>query len=348
MSSAPVSSKNMLVLNNSTPLSEIPSIVSGHREIEIDCGVLELSGKRLNDMMIAANGGNFEHFILRNVCGQNLIGTGISRPAKISVYGMMGNHSCAFIDGLYVNTFPTRFPNGVWCPGDAQVAIGTSANPEELNIAGSVDDLFASYAPSGRFRVAGQGGNRCALRAGAGVPEIWREVNYDALENKSDEERIEEMLYLYQKRRADIRTKGWNTYIDGFKRELERRTPPIITFGRKVKDYFMEYAQGTIGVVFNLYNIKRPTGYYVCSGMTAGKALIRGEVDDAQLGVHVKKVLLDDSDRELLMNETKGLYECFNNVLHSDRYQGNLDRLMAACDKDPEKFSSEFVKIVPA
>lgn len=337
-----------IVLNYLTPLDDVANAVSGQKEIEIDCGVLDLSGQYLNAMMKIARAQGVEHFILKNVCGQNLIGTGLEPGARITIHGMMGNHSCAFVDRLHINSYPTRFPNDVWCPGDAQVAIGTSANPIELNIAGSVDDLFASYAPSGRFRVAGQGGNRCVLRAGAGIPEVWREIDYNRIDCMTDEERLEDMLYLYQKRRAKIHQQGWDDYIGGFKRELERRTPPVITFGRRVKDYFMEYAQGSVGVVLNLYNYDNPVGYYVCSGMTAGKAFIRGNVDDSRLGVRVKKGKLENEDRELLVAEMKGFYDCFAGVLQSERYERNLESAFKSCTKDSEKFTSEFVKIVPA
>lgn len=339
---------NATVLNYLTPLDDVANAVSGQKEIEIDCGVLDLSGQYLNAMMKIARAQGVEHFILKNVCGQNLIGTGLEPGTRITIHGLMGNHSCAFVDRLHINSYPTRFPNDVWCPGDAQVAIGTSANPIELNIAGSVDDLFASYAPSGRFRVAGQGGNRCVLRAGAGIPEVWREIDYNRIDCMTDEERLEDMLYLYQKRRAKIHQQGWDDYIGGFKRELERRTPPVIIFGRRVKDYFMEYAQGSVGVVLNLYNYDNPVGYYVCSGMTAGKAFIRGNVDDSRLGTRVKKGKLENEDRELLVAEMKGFYDCFAGVLQSERYERNLESLFKSCTKDSEKFTSEFVKIVPA
>lgn len=334
-------------LNYLTPLESVAAAVRGKKEIEIDCGVLDMDGKRLNDMMKIARAQAVEHFILKNVCGQNLLGTGIEPPATITVHGMMGNHSCAFVDRLNINSYPTRFPNNVWCPGDAQVAIGTSANPIELNIAGSVDDLFASYAPSGRFRVAGQGGNRCALRAGAGIPAVWREIEWKKIEKMSESQRVEGMLYLYQKRRANIHRLGWDEYISSFKHELDRRTPPVIIFGRRVKDYFMEYAQGTVGVVLNLYDFDSPIGYYVCSGMTAGTAFIRGKVESNQLGVRVKKGKLENKDRELIAAEMKGFYDRFHGVMQSERYESKLDRIMMHCEKDPEQFSSEFVKIVP-
>lgn len=343
-----MSEENTAVLNYLTPLEDVDKIVSGLKEIEIDCGVLDLSGQYLNVMMKRARAQGVEHFILKNVCGQNLIGTGLEPGARISIYGLMGNHSCAFIDRLHINSYPTRFPSDVWCPGDAQVAIGTSANPVELNVAGSVDDLFASYAPSGRFRVAGQGGNRCGLRTGAGIPEVWREVNYQRIECMDENERIEDMLHLYQKRRAKIHQQGWDNYIEGFKYELARRTPPVITFGRRVKDYFMEYAQGSIGVVFNFYDYDTPVGYYVCSGMTAGKAFIRGKVAESRLGARVKKVKLEDEDRTFLIAEMNDFYNCFAGVLQSDRYESNMEAALERSKKDPEKFTSEFVKIVPA
>lgn len=339
--------KERVCLNSSASMSEIPSLIENRKEIEIDCGVMDISGRRLNEMMKIARAGGVEHFILKNVCGQNLIGTGIAGPAKITVYGIMGNHSCAFSDRLTINTFPTNFPNGVRCPGDAQVAIGTSANPIELNVAGSVDDLFASYAPSGEFRVAGQGGNRCVLRAGAGIPAVWREIDYTAFKDMKDNEISEWMLDKYQKRRAKIRQVGWDKYIESFKKDVERRTPPIVVFGRRVKDYFMEYAQGTVGIVLNVYDLETPIGYYTCSGMTAGRAYIRGHVEDARLGKRVKKGSLTDEDRKLLISQMKEFYACFNGVLHSERYQGNLDTLMEGCVKDPEKFTSKFVKIIP-
>ena len=339
------SDKNLL--NASTPLESVASAVDGLKEITIDCGVMDMTGKYLNAMMKIARSCGVEHFILENVCGQDLVGTGIPGPAKISVFGLMGNHSCGFVDGLTINTFPTKFSNGVWCPGDAQVAIGTSANPVELNIGGSVDDLFASYAPSGTFRVAGQGGNRCVLRAGAGIPQVWREVDYGATRDFGDNERIEEMLSVYQKRHSEIQMRGWDSFIKGFEKELERRTPPVVVFGRKVKDYFMEYAQGTVGIILNVYNLPSPIGYYICSGMTAGKAYIRGEVNAAQLGNRVKKVFLDEDDVKLILHETRNFYASFKGIMDSRKYHEHLERLMGECNEDEERYASGFVKIVP-
>jgi len=335
------------MLNAGTPLESVASAVDGLKEITIDCGVMDMAGKKLNAMMKIARGAGVEHFILVNVCGQDLIGTGIAGPARISVYGLMGNHSCAFVDGLTINTFPTRFSNSVWCPGDAQVAIGTSANPVEMNIGGSVDDLFASYAPSGNFRVAGQGGNRCVLRAGAGIPQIWREIDYNAIRDMGDNERVEAMLFKYQKRHAEIELRGWDSFIEGFSKELERRSPPVVVFGRKVKDYFMEYAQGTIGIILNVYNLPSPIGYYVCSGMTAGKAYIRGEVKESQLGNRVKVADMNEEDIKLISRETRAFYASFKGVIDSRKYNEKLEMLIKACDEDEERYASGFVKIVP-
>ena len=155
--------ENRPAITTSTPLEEAAEIAKQTGEATIDCGVMDMSGAHLNRLMKSVRAEGVANFKLVNVCGQNLIGTGVIGPAKIEVHGMMGNHSAAFIDKVELDTYPTTFPNGVWCPGDAQVAIGNTSNPSALNIGGSVDDLFASYCPSGIFRVAGQGGNRCGL-----------------------------------------------------------------------------------------------------------------------------------------------------------------------------------------
>ncbi len=335
-----------LILNPSTPLDDVKEMVKGSKSVTIDCGVMKMSGVRLNDMMKAARSEGVLDFTLINVCGQNLIGTGVPGPAKISVRGLMGNHSAAFIDKIELNTYPTYFPNKVWCPGDAQVAIGNTSNPTELNIGGSVDDLFASYCPSGMFRVAGQGGNRCGLRAGAGIPHVWREIDYSEYENMPVEEIKEDLLYKYQLRKAKLNIMGFQKFLLEFKKKVEDREPPVIVFGRRVRDYFMEYAQGTIGVILNVYDASFPAGYYICSGMTAGTAFLRGDISPDQLGVNVKMTALTDENRDFLSKQIKGFYETFNNRI-TDAYQERLDTLLKRLDKDPDEILDQFVKIVP-
>ncbi|MGK7345781.1 MAG: hypothetical protein ACNS63_08225 [Candidatus Nitrospinota bacterium M3_3B_026] len=336
-----------VTLNGKTPIEDVARIARGYEKAVIDCGVMEMSGERLNEIMKIARAEGVAEFELKNVCGQMLIGTGVPGPAKIGVHGLMGNHSCAFIDRIELNTYATRFPNGVWCPGDAQVAIGNTSNPTELNVGGSVDDLFASYCPSGVFRVAGQGGNRAGLRAGAGIPGVWREIDYSGLEGMSAEDIREDLLFKYQLRRAKLERMGFQKFLLEFKKDVEDRKPPVIVFGRRVRDYFMEYAQGTIGVILNVLDIESPAGYYICSGMTAGKAFIRGEIRKEQLGVKVGFAELTDDDRDFLRRQTFDFHKTFYGRVKDD-YRAGLDRLVEKIEKNPGEALDRYVKIVPA
>lgn len=333
-------------MDSNVVLDKIASKIGKNKKVTIDCGVMAMGGVRLNELMKIAASHGVKDFRLINVCGQSLIGTGVRGIDKISVYGLMGNHCAAFIDQVTLNTYPTEFPNGVWCPGDAQVAIGNTANPKELNVSGSVDDLFASYAPSGLFQVAGQGGNRCGLRGGAGVPRIWRKIDYGAIEGMSTEEIKESLLYKYQLRRAQVEQMQWKDFVKGFRIKVEDRNPPVIVFGRKVRDYFMEYAQGTIGVILNVYDIDDPVGYYLCSGMTAGKAYVRGPVHKSQLGVRATIVAMSDEDNEFLKTRIEKFFNTFNGRL-ADTYQDRLNKLVERYHKDPYEVLDTFVKIVP-
>lgn len=341
------SADQALTLDVTTRLKDVGKLVRGYNSVVIDCGVMALDGETLNDIMKSARNEGVIEFKLTNVCGQSLIGTGVKSGAKIDVHGLMGNHSAAFMDSIELNTYATTFPNGVWCPGDAQVAIGNTANPTELNVGGSVDDLFASYCPSGIFRVAGQGGNRCVLRGGAGVPHVWREIDYNDFANYSKTDIREYLLSKYQKRRASILSVGWDSFLNGFQQKVEDRDPPVIVFGRKVRDYFMEYAQGTIGVLLNVFDIPDPAGYYICSGMTAGKGYIRAEVGKERLGERVKFADLTDADSEFLKNVIIDFHKTFTGRM-DDVYQAKLDDLMAACEANHDLVAEQFKKIVPA
>jgi len=336
-----------LTLSASSSLDQTRNLASGRDRVTIDCGVMAMDGFKLNDMMKAARAEGVTRFELINVCGQNIIGTGVPGRARISVYGLMGNHSAAFIDNIELNTYPTLFPNDVWCPGDAQVAIGNTSNPTQLNIGGSVDDLFASYCPSGTFRVAGQGGNRCGLRAGAGIPHVWREIDYSPFAGMTPARINEDLLRKYQARKAKLNKLGFQKFLLEFKQKVEDRQPPVIVFGRKVRDYFMEYAQGACGVILNVYDVKSPAGYYICSGMTAGKAFIRGEISPEQLGVNVKSGLLTEIDRGFIGGQIEGFYNTFNGRI-TESYQRRLDTVLDSYTKRPEEIIDGFVKIIPA
>lgn len=339
-------SENGPILDSATQLDDVKDLVKSSKSVSIDCGVTQMASPFLNDLMKASRAEGVDNFRLLNVCGQNLIGTGVAGPAEIAVHGLMGNHSAAFIDKIKLNTYPTFFPNKVWCPGDAQVGIANTSNPTELNIGGSVDDLFASYCPSGTFRVAGQGGNRCGLRTGAGIPHAWREIDYSEYENMTGDEIKEDLLYKYQIRKAKLNSLGFQKFLLEFKRKIEDREPPVIVFGRRVRDYFMEYAQGTIGVILNIYDAPSPAGYYICSGMTAGRAFIRGDVKKDRLGANVKISAMTDENREFLDKQIRNFYKTFRKRL-TDSYQKKLDNFVELLDKQPDEALDQFVKIVP-
>jgi glutamate synthase domain-containing protein 3 len=106
-------------------------------------------------------------------------------------------------------------------------------------------------------------------------------------------------------------------------------------------------AQGGIGILLNIFDFERPVGFYCCSGMTAGKALIRGPVQDAQLGIGVEKAEeLDDSDRQLLTQEIEDFVRVFDGRL-DEGYQEGLNAFAGRFRKEPDSVFSEFTKIVP-
>lgn len=335
-------------VNADTPLDEIESIVAGSDSLLIDCGVMAMGNEKLQRIMQGAVSFGVKNFILISVCGQTLIGTGMKGDISLEIHGLMGNHSAAFIDGITIDTYSTTFPNGVWCPGDAQVAIANTSNPKEVNIGGSVDDLFASYSPSGIFRVAGQGGNRCGLRMGAGVPHAWREIDYTEIDSfESKEEMVEDLLYKYQLRKAALSSRGWEHFILDFKEKVEDREPPVIVFGRRVRDYFMEYAQGSIGVVLNIFDIPQSAGFYICSGMTAGKAYIRGDISDDLLGERVRFGRLDEDDFRFLKKTTADFCHAFGSRMEGE-YKIKLGEYAERFSSKTDEMVDEFKKIVPA
>lgn len=319
--------------------------------LEIDVGVNRLSSLELNRMMKAARHQGVHTFHLRNVCGQRYIATGIPAPAEIHVHGLSGNNAFALVDGLRSFTHPTRFPNGVHCPGNAQVAVANTANPLEVNIAGEVNDLFGSYGISGKFRVAKGGGVRNLLLFKAGVPPVYRQLDHERFATMSSEEVREDLLRRYQERRAQARAMGWDAYLARLETELSQRIPPVGIFGLDVHkgmgDYFMEYAQGGIGILLNIFDLPHPVGFYCCSGMSAGRAYIRGEIDQRRLGVGVTlETTLTAEDEQFLMREIREFVTVFSGALDDD-YNSRLHQFAQRLERDPGGLLSEFCKVVP-
>jgi len=87
----------------------------------------------------------------------------------------------------------------------------------------------------------------------------------------------------------------------------------------------MEYAQGGIGIVLNVVNHEYPMGYYICSGMTAGAAFIRGKIREEQLGVGVKKIdYLTEEDKSFLIKEVGDFLHVFLPVDIDKSYNSKL------------------------
>ncbi|MGC8925236.1 MAG: hypothetical protein ACP5LO_04320 [Calditerrivibrio sp.] len=232
------------------------------------------------------------------------------------------------------------------------MGVANSSNPKEINIAGHVSDLFASYAVSGTFRVAKSGGVRNLLLIKAGIPEEWRNLNFDKYKDFTNDEILKELRIKYQKRRGYLDNLGWNRFIKTFEEKLNKRKPPVAIYGlgeeKGMGDYFMEYAQGGIGIVLNIFNHEYPMGYYICSGMTAGAAYIRGKIRDEQLGVGVKKIdYLTEEDKRFLKNEIKAFLDQFLNIEIDKNYDRRLKIFAELYEKDPEYILSEFCKVIP-
>jgi glutamate synthase domain-containing protein 2/NAD-dependent dihydropyrimidine dehydrogenase PreA subunit len=318
--------------------------------LTIDVGVDKIDSMALNLLMKEAVKRGVKKFFIDNVVGQRTIGTGV-KCDEITVRGLVGNHSFAFVDNVKINVIPNHtFKTSI--PANTHVGVANTSNPKEINIAGHVSDLFAAYAVSGTFRVAKSGGVRNLLLMKAGVPEEWRKLNLDRYQNFTDEEILRELRFKYQKRRAYLDKLGWNKFIKTFEEKLNKRKPPVAIYGlgeeKGMGDYFMEYAQGGIGIVLNVVNHEYPMGYYICSGMTAGAAYIRGRIREEQLGVGVKKIdYLTDEDKSFLKKEIKDFLDLFLFIDIDKSYNRKLQIFGELFEKDPEYILSEFCKIIP-
>jgi glutamate synthase domain-containing protein 3 len=320
-------------------------------ELHIDVGVV-CGSLPLNLAMKEAVDRGVKKFYLNGACGQRYIGVGV-KAEEIHVRGLSGNNSYSFTRDVRIFTYPEK-SGKTYIPGDAQVGVGNTSNPGEINIAGRVNDLFASYAVSGKFRVAKGGGVRNLLLFKAGLPEVWKKQVGEDYSRLRDEEIIEDLLRRYQERKACIERQGFEKMIEQFRGEVEDRIPPVGIFGlgydKGMGDYFMEYAQGGIGILLNIFDLDFPVGFYVCSGLSAGAAFIRGSVRKEQLGIGVKLVpsVTDERERKFLAREIGDFIGTFETSGLDDRYMTGFDRFARRFTKDGERILDEFVRIVPS
>lgn len=318
--------------------------------LTIDVGVDQIDSIGLNTLMKEAAAKGVKRFILDNVVGQRIIGTGV-KCDEIVVKGLVGNHSFAFVRDVKITVLPNHDLKTT-VPANAQAGVANTSNPSEINIAGSVGDLFAAYAVSGKFRVAKGGGVRNLLLIKAGLPEEWKNLNLEKYEKMSDEDILRDLRIKYQKRISKLKSVGWNQFIKTFEEKIKKRTPPVAVFGlcseKGMGDYFMEYAQGGIGIILNIPNLKNPIGYYICSGMTAGAAFIRGDINPKQLGVGVKMLdYITEDDEKFLDREIKDFIAVFENIDIDKEYNEMLKEFKNQYLKNRDTILEGFKKIIP-
>ena len=123
---------------------------TGAPAVEIDAQGLHY--RPLNQQVRSAVAGGCGHVVVRNVCGQRYIGSGIQTRAVIELFGTPGNDLAAFMDG------PT-----VIVHGNGQDGVGNTMSSGEVVIHGSAGDLLAHSFRGGRIFVLGHAGYRCAI-----------------------------------------------------------------------------------------------------------------------------------------------------------------------------------------
>jgi glutamate synthase domain-containing protein 2/flavodoxin len=318
--------------------------------LKIDIGFDKLESKLLTHIMQEASDRGVRKFYLDNVMGQRALGTGI-KCDEITVRGLVGNHSFAFVKDIKVNVVPNH-STITTVPANAQVGVCNTANPSEVNIAGEVSDLFAAYAISGTYRIAKSGGVRNLLLMKAGLPDEWRNIDVDRFRCADKDEILNELVRKYQIRKAKRVRTNWQDFLKEFEPKLQSRQYPVAVYGlgheKGIGDYFMEYAQGGIGVVLNVVNRENPIGYYVCSGMTAGAAYIRGNVSEAQLGKGVKMIeYLTPDDKAFLRKHIEEFIAQFIDEDIDKKYNESLKEFEKSYRKNSELILAEFSKIIP-
>lgn len=118
--------------------------------VEIDAG--ELHYRQLNERIRAAVAAGAERVVVRNVCGQRYIGSGIQACAVIELFGTPGNDLAAFMDGPRIIVH-----------GNGQDGVGNTMSSGEVVIDGSAGDVLAHSFRGGRVFVRGSVGCRCAI-----------------------------------------------------------------------------------------------------------------------------------------------------------------------------------------
>jgi len=81
--------------------------------------------------------GGYSRVVIRNVCGQRYIGTGLRQPVRIEIEGTPGNDLGAFMDGPSIVVH-----------GNAQDACGNTLNAGEVTPIGAISCQVSGLASS--------------------------------------------------------------------------------------------------------------------------------------------------------------------------------------------------------
>jgi glutamate synthase domain-containing protein 3 len=133
----------------------------------------------------------------------------------------------------------------------------------------------------------------------------------------------------YAMRGGKIFIKGDVGYRVGIHMKSYKDNTPYIVIGGCASNFFGEYMAGGVMVLLGLNNNGDPiAGDYVGTGMHGGMIYVRGDIEDRLLGREVKKMELDEADKQRLEGLVKE---------YCDHFGCNYDEVM----------SGKFIKLAP-
>ncbi len=114
--------------------------------------VTDVPYRDLNERVRRLAAAGERHIVLRNVCGQKFIGTGLKGAAKIDVYGVPGNDLAAFMDGPEIEVH-----------ANGQDGIGNTMNAGRVVVHGHAGDVIGYAMRGGKIFVRGDVGYRVGI-----------------------------------------------------------------------------------------------------------------------------------------------------------------------------------------
>lgn len=108
--------------------------------------------RQLNEQVRAAIAQGATHIVLKNVCGQRYIGTGLRKDVAIEIHGTPGNDLGMFTDGPQIVVH-----------GNAQDGVGNTMTNGQIVVHGAASDLLAHSLRGGRIFIRDGAGYRVAI-----------------------------------------------------------------------------------------------------------------------------------------------------------------------------------------